>query len=160
MNNPKNAYQFSLNSLSGATLKLSDFEGKKILVVNTASECGFTGQYAQLQELHELYKDKIAVIGCPCNDFGNQEPGSAETIQQFCSTRFGVTFPLSARLHVSGPDQHPLFAWFEAQDPAKGKVQWNFQKFLLSEQGALTHVFAPAEDPFSEAVLSALNIES
>ncbi len=151
-------YDFKLQGLEGQTIDLNAFRGRKILIVNTASECGFTAQYAQLQELHDQFSEKVAIIGCPSNDFGNQEPGSHEEIARFCQSRFGLKIPLSAKMRVSGPNRHPLYAWLEAQRPGEGTVQWNFQKFLVDEQGKVSHVFAPAEDPLSEAVLSALDV--
>jgi len=151
-------YDFVLDGLNGQPIDLQQFQGKQVLIVNTASECGYTAQYAQLQALHDQFNGKVAVIGCPSNDFGNQEPGTADQIARFCETRFGVTFPLSAKMRVTGPNRHPLYAWLEEQRPADGEVRWNFQKFLVNEHGAVTQVFAPSEEPLSDAVLAALEL--
>ncbi|MFT7589235.1 MAG: glutathione peroxidase [Limisphaerales bacterium] len=159
----KSIYDIEIEALSnikspGEQFALGAFKGKKILIVNTASECGFTAQYAQLQELHELHNDKVTILGCPSNDFGNQEPGDGQSISKFCSTSFGVTFPLTQKVKVTGQDKHPLYQWLTKQSKTKEEVKWNFQKFLIDEQGQLSHVFAPSEEPLSEAVLSALNL--
>jgi len=151
-------YDFVLDGLDGQPIDLQQFKGRKLLIVNTASECGYTAQYAQLQELHAAFNGAVAILGCPSNDFGNQEPGTADQIAQFCQARFGVTFPLSAKMRVTGPDRHPLYAWLEENSPLEGQVHWNFQKFLVDEQGAITQVFAPSQDPLSDPVLSALGL--
>lgn len=151
-------YDFVLPGLEGQPIPLEQFRGRKMLIVNTASECGFTAQYAQLQELHDQFGDQVAIIGCPSNDFGNQEPGDNGQIALFCHSRFGVTFPLSARLPVKGPEKHPLFAWLEAERPEDGEIQWNFQKFLIDENGVPSKVFAPSVEPLSDAVLDALGL--
>ena len=151
-------YDFVLDGLNGQPIDLQQFRGKKMLIVNTASECGYTAQYAQLQALHETFNGEVAVIGCPSNDFGNQEPGTADQIARFCETRFGVTFPLSAKMRVTGPGRHALYAWLEEQSPADGAVSWNFQKFLVDQSGAVTQVFAPSQDPLSDPVLTALGL--
>lgn len=155
------AYDFSLKAIDGGTLNLVDFKGKKLLLVNTASECGLTPQYAQLQELHEQFGDKIAIIGFPANNFGAQEPGNESQIKEFCTLRYGVTFPLSAKISVKGDDIHPLYQWL-TQKSLNGKsdneVQWNFQKYLIDENGNWQAVFSPTTSVLDEEVLSAIGI--
>ncbi len=119
-------------------IDFSAYKGKKILVVNVASECGYTSQYAQLQELYETFQDKLVIIGCPCNDFGGQEPGSADEIKDFCSLRFGVTFPLTEKLNIKSNPVHPIYEWLcskEQNGTSDAEVSWNFCKFLLDENG-------------------------
>jgi glutathione peroxidase len=154
----RSIYDFILPGLDGQPIALDQFRDRKMLIVNTASECGFTAQYAQLQELHDHFKGEVAIIGCPSNDFGNQEPGDHQQIAEFCKARFGVSFPLTAKLCVTGPNRHPFYAWLEEQRPEDGAIRWNFQKFLVDEMGQVTHVFAPSEDPLSDAVMTALQV--
>ena len=152
-------YDRKLDGIDGGEIDLADFRGRKMLIVNTASRCGFTAQYAQLQELHEHFSDKVAVIGCPSNDFGEQEPGSESEIAEFCETTFGIAFPMSRKLRVKGPGRHPLFDWLVEQSPDGEEPVWNFTKFVVDEQGRLTHKFGPTDEPLSDAVVSALDIE-
>lgn len=134
-------YSLSLKSLDGNTVwNFSDFKGKKVLIVNTASECGYTPQYEGLQQLHEKYGDKLVIIGCPCNQFGGQEPGDSTEIRGFCKKNYGVTFPISEKLDVRGDKQHPVYRWLttKAENGAMdASVTWNFNKFLISETGQL-----------------------
>jgi glutathione peroxidase len=136
--------------------------GKKILVVNTASACGLTPQYKQLQELYEATKDKLEIVGVPCNDFANQEPGSAEEIERFCEVNFGVTFPLLEKVKIMSDTPHPLYQ-FLTQKALNGledsEVKWNFQKYLINEEGKLTHVFSPVTEPLSDEILKAVGHE-
>jgi len=129
-----------VTTLDGRETTLAEHSGETLLVVNVASKCGFTKQYAGLEALHERYADRgFAVLGFPCNQFGGQEPGTAEEIQEFCSTTFGVTFPLYAKVEVNGPDRHPLYAELTRTadaDGTAGDVQWNFEKFLVSRDGS------------------------
>jgi glutathione peroxidase len=133
------AYQFSFTSIDGAPMPLSDFAGQVVLVVNTASQCGFTGQYKGLQALYEKYRDRgFTVIGVPCNDFGKQEPGDNAVIKDFARTQYGVTFPLTGKTSVTGDDAHPFFGWAAAQKKGallQSSPKWNFHKFLLDRQG-------------------------
>ena len=133
-------HQFKVASIEGGEIAFADFKGKKIMVVNVASECGFTPQYQQLQELYEQYSEQLVIIGFPANNFGSQEPGNNEQIQSFCTVRYGVTFPLAAKISVKGSDAHPIYQWL-TQKSANGvldsAVKWNFQKYLLDEQGQL-----------------------
>ena len=139
----KTIHQFKLKGLNGGEVDFADFAGKKILIVNVASECGYTPQYAQLQELAEEMKEDVVVIGCPCNQFGGQEPGSAEQIQQFCQVNFGVTFPLTEKLEVKGANTHPLYQWLTQKSKngvADSEVSWNFNKYLIGEELSLIHI--------------------
>ena len=153
-----NVYQFTITSIDGNSINLSQFEGKKLLLVNTASECGFTKQYAGLQELSEKYGDKLVVIGFPANNFGGQEPGSNAEIQGFCEKNFGVTFLLAEKSSVKGDDISPLFAYLtSAENPDfTGEIKWNFEKFLIDEHGQLIHRFRSKVDPMSDAIISNL----
>jgi glutathione peroxidase len=154
--NKRSIYDFTINSIEGKKIKLSDFEGKPMILVNTASECGFTSQYQQLQELYEMYKGDLVVIGFPSNDFGGQEPGTDETIKTFCETRYGVKFPLSTKIKIVGPDMHPLFKWLTNKTLNQvfdDEVKWNFYKFLISPSGQLEHVLSSSQDSSSEILL-------
>lgn len=152
-------HAFTVECIEGGTIAFTDFRGKKILVVNVASECGYTPQYAQLEELFSAFQDKLVVVGFPCNDFGGQEPGGNGEILQFCTARFGVTFPMAAKIKIKGPEQHPVYHWLthkEANGISDSEVSWNFQKYLLDENGCLIHMFPPSVDPFEEALLNLL----
>lgn len=151
-------YDFQVPSLEGGTINFSDFEGKKILIVNTASECGYTPQYAQLEELYSSMSDKVVVIGFPANNFGGQEPGTNQQIAAFCEKNYGVTFPMAAKVSVKGNDQHELFKWLTQEDNPDftGDINWNFEKFLIDEQGNLIHRFRSGASPMDEAILTAL----
>lgn len=144
-------FDFTLHTLEGRPLPLSQFEGKVMLVVNTASECGFTPQYAGLEALHKAYQARgLVVLGCPCNQFGNQEPGDAAQIAEFCERRFGVSFPLSAKLEVKGPGADPLFQYLCGAAPGllgTQVIKWNFTKFLVSRDGKTVDRFAPTTPP-------------
>jgi glutathione peroxidase len=151
------AHEFEFKSIDGKPLKLSDFAGKAVLVVNTASECGFTPQYAGLESLWRKYGDRgLVVLGVPSNDFGRQEPGSEAEISQFCSTRYGVTFPLTAKYPVTGKDAHPLYHWITMQAGDTAAPRWNFHKYLIDKKGELVGVFpskvAPESKPLIEAI--------
>ncbi len=144
-------YEINVNSLSGAPLALSDWRGKVLLIVNTASKCGFTPQYKGLEALYEKYKDQgFAVLGFPCNQFGGQEPGNAEEIGAFCEKNFGVSFPLFAKVDVNGEHAHPLFKLLKKQAPGilgTEGIKWNFTKFLIGKDGKVTDRFAPTTNP-------------
>jgi glutathione peroxidase len=146
------AYEFKLKTIDGGDFKLSKYKGKKILVVNTASKCGFTKQYAELQQLADKYKDKLVVVGFPANNFGGQEPGTNQDIKTFCHDNFSVTFPMSGKVSVKGLDIDPLFAYLTtAPNPDfTGDIKWNFEKFLLDENGKLIHRFRSQTTPMSE----------
>ena len=142
-------FQFDVNSIDGGADLLGSLKGKVVLAVNVASRCGLTPQYTGLEELHEeLAKENFAVVGFPCNQFGKQEPGSEEEIQTFCSTNYGVTFPMSSKLEVNGAGRHPLYAWLtDAANGHPGDIQWNFEKFLIGRDGRLLKRYAPTTKP-------------
>lgn len=153
-------YDFQVTALDGGKIDLSAYKGKKILIVNTASECGFTPQYAELQQLHEKYGSKVAIIGFPANNFGGQEPGSNSEIQSFCKKNYGVTFPMAEKVSVKGDDIHPLFKYLtgEAQRMGvKDPIKWNFTKFLIDEKGKLVAVYESKVSPMSEDITKNLN---
>jgi glutathione peroxidase len=146
------------NTITGEATSLAAHKGKVVLVVNTASKCGLTKQYEAVEALHKKYADKgFTVIGFPCNDFGNQEPGTAEEIVEFCKTKFSVSFPLMEKIHVKGPEQHPLYAALTGKDGAfPGDVKWNFGKFLIGKDGKPLARFEPKEKPDSPAITAAI----
>lgn len=150
-----NVYDFSFTSINGEEVKLSEFKGKNILIVNTASKCGFTPQYKELQELHETYKDNLVVIGFPANNFGEQEPGSNEEISEFCEINYGVDFLLAEKVSVKGEDIHPLFKYLtSAPNPDfTGEIKWNFEKFLINPEGKLTHRYRSQVKPLDDRIL-------
>ena len=153
-------YDYKLQDINNQPLDLAAFKGKKILLVNTASACGLTPQYAQLQELHENYSDKIAVIGLPCNDFGAQEPGTENEIKTFCETSFHVTFPLTQKVKIKGDRITPLYEFLtkkELNGKEDSDVIWNFQKYLIDENGALEAVIHPKTEVMSEEFLKYLS---
>ncbi len=151
-------YGIALNTLNGQkAIDFGSFKGKKILIVNTASKCGFTPQYKDLQALSDKYKDKLVVIGCPCNQFGAQEPGDSSQIQEFCQINYGVSFTISEKLDVKGKQQHPLYAWLtsKAQNGnLDSEVTWNFCKYLLSEDGKLLAFFPSTTKPMDNQIIS------
>jgi glutathione peroxidase len=153
-------YDYKLQDINDQPLDLAAFKGKKILLVNTASACGLTPQYAQLQELHENYSDKIAVIGLPCNDFGAQEPGTENEIKTFCETNFHVTFPLTQKVKIKGDDISPIYEFLTKKDlneKEDSDVIWNFQKYLIDENGKLEAVIHPKTEVMSEEFLKYLS---
>lgn len=147
-----------LKDINGKATSLRAYEGKVMLVVNVASKCGLTPQYTELEALHQKYKDKgLVVLGFPCNDFRNQEPGTLEEIKQFCSTRYNVTFPLFDKLHVKGPEQHALYAALTGKNsPFPGDVTWNFGKFLVGQDGRILSRFEPKTKPDAKEVVQAI----
>jgi glutathione peroxidase len=153
-------HDLELPALTGAPVPLSTFRGRLVLAVNVASRCGLTPQYAGLQSLHERYEDRgLAVLGFPCNQFMGQEPGSPEEIQEFCSTNYGVTFPMFAKLDVNGANRHPLYGLLTqaADDDGKaGDVQWNFEKFLVSPDGTVLRRFRPMTAPEAPELVAAI----
>ena len=154
----KSFYDFTVRTIDGKEFPLSSLKGKKVLVVNVASKCGLTPQYAKLQELYEKYKDKnFVIIGFPANNFMGQEPGSNEEIAKFCSLNYDVTFPMMSKISVKGKDMAPLYQWL-TEKKLNGKedapVQWNFQKFMIDENGNWIGFVAPKESPFSEKILT------
>jgi len=148
-------YAITINDIHGKALVLENFKGKHILFVNVASECGFTSQYSELQKLYKAYPDKLVVIGAPCNQFGGQEPGDENQIKAFCELNFGVSFPLTEKLAVKGPSQHPLYQWLTDKNKNGKKtstVKWNFQKFLVDDKGHLVDVFYSITKPSSTKI--------
>jgi glutathione peroxidase len=142
------AHAFSFHSLEGKPLPLSEFAGKPLLVVNTASKCGFTPQYKGLDALWQANRARgLVVLGVPCNDFGGQEPGNSEEIATFCERRFGVDFPLTEKVHVKGDEAHPLFRWLVAE--GAGRPRWNFYKYLIGPDGQLVDWFSSVTSPSS-----------
>ena len=154
-------YDVAINNLDGSPADLHDLEGKAVLVVNVASKCGLTPQYTGLEKIHEQYADKgFTVLGVPCNQFLEQEPGSAEEIQTFCSTTYGVTFPLTEKVEVNGDGRHPLYEQLtpvaDSADGHTGDIRWNFEKFLVSPAGEVVARFNPTVEPDSAEVTSAI----
>ena len=154
----KTFHDFTVQTIDGKTISLSQFKGKKVLVVNTASKCGFTPQYADLEKLYQQYGgEKFTIIGFPANNFLGQEPGTNEEIQHFCQVNYGVTFPMMAKISVKGDDIDPLYQWLttkELNGMMDAKVTWNFQKFMIDENGHLAGMVPPKEKPFSEKIVN------
>jgi glutathione peroxidase len=141
---------FKATSIDGRPVDLSEYDGQVVLVVNTASECGFTGQYAGLQELHDTYAERgFTVLGFPCDQFGGQEPGDEAEIAAFCQRNYGVTFPMFEKVEVNGPGAHPLFTWLRSEKGGLlgSAIKWNFTKFLVGRDGQVVGRFAPTKEP-------------
>lgn len=158
----KNFYDFKLSAIDGKEIDFSVYKGKKVLIVNTASECGYTPQYDELQHLHEKHGDKITILGFPANNFGGQEPGSNEEIGAFCRKNFGVTFQLFKKSEVIGPDQNPLYQWLTHKEQNgwnDEKPSWNFCKYLISENGELLKFYSAGVSPMSDEFLKAINVK-
>lgn len=146
-------FDLTVNSLDGTPIELSAYKGKTLLIVNTASKCGFTPQYADLQKLHELHGDKITILGFPANNFGSQEPGSNEEIASFCSKNYGVTFQMFEKISVLGADQHPLYQWLK--EKTGKEPSWNFCKYLVKPDGSVTF-FASKVNPLDPQIVGEL----
>ncbi len=144
-------YDFSADSINGKAVKLSQFKGKAMLIVNTASACGFTPQFAGLEELHKTYGSKgLVVLGFPCNQFGAQDSGSNDEIAEFCQLNYGVSFPMMEKINVNGSGAHPLYQWLTAEAPGllgSKAIKWNFTKFLIGKDGAVIKRYAPTDTP-------------
>ena len=157
------ALSFKMNSLDGKEVDLSQYQGQVVMIVNVASYCGNTPQYKQLEALHEKYgKEGLAVLGFPCNQFGGQEPGTAEDIQKFCTTKFQVSFPLFAKIEVNGDNACPLYKYLtalDAQTKGKGAVSWNFEKFVIGRNGEVVARFKPGTKPDAPEVLKVIEAE-
>jgi len=155
----KSIYDIKINTLQGKAINLSDFKGYKILFVNVASKCGFTPQYRELQKLQDTYKNKLIVIGVPCNQFGKQEPGNSKEIQEFCELNYGVSFLITEKLEVKGSNQHKLYKWLTTK-ALNGKqnsiVKWNFQKYLIDEDGEFLDYFYSITKPINSRITSYL----
>ena len=146
-----NFYDFRLKSLNGEEIDFSRYRGKKVLLVNVASECGYTPQYDDLQKLHEEYGDKVAVLGFPANNFGGQEPGSNQQIADFCQKNYGVEFQMFSKISVKGADQHPLYEWLREQSGQE--PSWNFSKFLVDENGEVVGFYPSGVNPMDEEIV-------
>ena len=156
---PKSIYEFKVDGLEGGTIDFAFFKGKKILIVNTASKCGLTPQYEELQKLHDTYKDKLVIIGFPANNFMFQEPKGNKEIAEFCTKNYGVTFLMAAKISVKGKDMAPIYQWLTNKDHngfENSSVSWNFQKYLIDEQGNLVAVFDPKTKPLSDEIVKAI----
>jgi glutathione peroxidase len=144
-------YDFEAKSISGQDVALSDFRGQVLLIVNTASKCGFTPQFGGLETLHKTYAGKgLAVLGFPCNQFGSQDPGADGEIAEFCQVNYGVSFPMMGKIDVNGPAAHPLYKWLSAQAPGllgSKAIKWNFTKFLVGKDGQVIKRYAPLDKP-------------
>ncbi|MGJ8744970.1 glutathione peroxidase [Polaribacter sp.] len=150
-----NIYDIEINSLQNTPILLSDFKGKYILFVNVASKCGFTPQYKNLEELHKTFNNKIVVVGVPCNQFGQQEPGNSTEIQEFCEANYGVSFLITEKIDVKGTHQHPLYAWLTSKKlnhKKSSSVKWNFQKYLVSPEGKLIDYYFSITKPMSSKI--------
>jgi glutathione peroxidase len=150
-----NIYDIKIDSLQGKPINLGDFKNKHILFVNVASKCGFTPQYKDLEKLHQQYKDDLVVVGVPCNQFGSQEPGNANEIEEFCEVNYGVTFLITEKIDVKGANQHPLYTWLTSKDfndKKSSSVKWNFQKYLVSPEGKLIDYYFSITKPTSSKI--------
>lgn len=147
---PESFYSLVAKTNNGEEVNFENFRGKKVLIVNLASQCGFTPQYNELEELHQIHKEKVAVLGFPSNDFGGQEPGTDEEIENFCKVNFGVTFPLFHKDHVRGKNKQPVYQWLSSADKNgwnNEEPSWNFSKYLVDENGNLDKVFSSSVSP-------------
>ena len=156
---PATIYHFKVPSIEGQTIDFSKFKGKKVLIVNTASKCGYTPQYAELEQLHKAYGSKLVIVGFPANNFGGQEPGSNAEINDFCQKNYGVSFVMAEKVSVKGTDIHPLFKWLTSKEEngvMDAEIKWNFTKFLLDEKGKLLAVFPSKVKPMGEEITSYL----
>lgn len=157
------ALDFEMKSIDGKTVDLHDYEGKVVLIVNTASQCGLTPHYAGLQDLYEKYQDKgLVVMGFPCNQFGSQEPGSDADIKQFCTSRYDVSFPMFSKIEVNGDAAAPLYKFLTSQDTkpdGKGKIGWNFAKFVIDRDGQIVARFSPRTEPSDAELVKAIETE-
>ena len=151
-------YDFTVKTIDGKEFPLNQLKGKKVLIVNTASKCGYTPQYAKLEELYQQYGgENFTIIGFPANNFMKQEPGTNEEIQEFCQINYGVTFPMMEKISVKGADIAPLYSWLtekEQNGVMDAKVKWNFQKFMINEDGTMAGMAPPGESPMSESIIN------
>jgi len=157
--NAQSIHSFTVKSIDGKNLNLASFKGKKILIVNTASKCGYTPQYEGLEKVYEQYKDKLVILGFPCNQFGGQEPGTNEEIVDFCKKNYGVSFPLADKIDVKGSNIAPIYQWLTSKSKngiLDASISWNFNKFLIDENGKMIAYFPSSVKPDSDAILSYL----
>ena len=153
-------YDSKINNIDGDIIDFNEFKGKYVLFVNVASKCGFTNQYSDLERLHKQYKNDLIVIGFPCDQFGGQEPGDAKEIKSFCSRKFGVSFILTEKINVKGPNKHPIYEWLtnkKLNNKFSSTVKWNFQKYLLDRNGELLDYFYSTTVPSSKKIINYLN---
>jgi glutathione peroxidase len=153
-------YDFKVKTLEGADFNFASLKGKKVLIVNTASKCGYTPQYKDLEELYQKYQGELEIIGFPANNFANQEPGNALEIRKFCTDNYGVTFPMMEKISVKGDDMAPLYKWLTSKEKngvMDSEVKWNFQKYLIDEKGKLIDVIYSKEKPNTDKVISWLS---
>ena len=158
-NGQGNLHDYSFKNIDGETVNLQLFKGKKLLFINVASRCGFTGQYKALQELHEMYGEKVVLIGFPCDQFGGQEPGEESEIKSFCEKNYGVTFLMASKIDVKGTDQPPIYTWLTSEainGVEQSSVSWNFEKYLVDENGRLIGHFKSAVSPLSPKITALL----
>lgn len=155
---PSSLYDFTMKSIDGKPAPFSAYKGKVVLLVNVASQCGFTPQYAGLEKLYRAYKDRgLVIVGVPANNFGGQEPGSDAEIKQFCSRTYQVTFPMMSKVSVAGPDKTALYSWLTSNPGTKGEVKWNFTKFLVDRNGHIVARFESAVEPDASELQSAID---
>jgi glutathione peroxidase len=152
-------HTFSVKALDGSTINFADFKGKKILIVNTASKCGYTNQYKDLQALYEKYKEKLVIVGFPANNFMSQEPGTSTEIQEFCTKNYGVSFPMAEKISVKGDDMAPIYQWLTTKAKngvLDASIKWNFNKFLLNEKGEVLAKFDSGTKPMDDEIVGKL----
>ena len=156
-NYDKLAYDFNFNDLDGSKLQLSNFKNNVIVVVNVASQCGFTSQYEDMQKIWEKYQSKgIVILGVPSNDFGKQEPGSNEEIKNFCEAKFGISFPMTEKVMVKGPEAHPFYVWARENHGKSAIPKWNFHKIIIDKEGKINETFTSITNPSSKKFIKAL----
>ena len=154
----KLAYDFKFNDLDGSSLNLSEFKGKVIVVINVASQCGFTKQYADMQKIWEEYQDKgLIVLGVPSNDFGQQEPGTNQEIKNFCESKFGITFPMTEKISVKGENAHPFYLWAGKNYGKSAIPKWNFHKIIIDKSGKVAETFSSMTNPSSKKFIKTIN---
>ena len=156
---PKSIYDFKVAGLTGGTIDFAKYKGKKILIVNTASQCGNTPQYSDLEAMSKKYAGKLVIVGFPANNFGAQEPGSDKEISEFCTKNYSVTFPMASKISVKGDDMAPIYHWLTEKkynNLKDSEVKWNFQKYLIDEKGNLVAVFDPRTKPMSPEIVAAI----
>ena len=152
-------YDLSIKSIDNTTIKMSEFKGKYVMIVNVASYCGYTSQYADLQKLSQKYTNQLAILAVPCNQFGAQEPGNEQEIKTFCKNKFNVTFPLTEKVNIKGKNQHPLYAWLTNKQHNRldnFQVSWNFNKFLINKNGELIAFFKSGVNPLDDQIIKKL----
>ena len=155
--NSKLAYDFEFKDLDGSTIKLSEYKNKVIVIINVASQCGFTNQYEDMQKIWEKYQSKgIVILGVPSNDFGKQEPGSNEEIKNFCEAKFGISFPMTEKVMVKGPDAHPFYVWARENHGKSAIPKWNFHKIIIDKEGKINETFTSITNPSSKKFIKAL----